>query len=740
MNSYSPTPVLKNPRARLVVFGAVLALWVAVIGGRLAYLQVIRYGALVQYASRQQQRTIDISPKRGIIYDRNGQELAMSLLVDSAYAVPSQVPDQETTAALLASVLGGDAQEILARMKSQRHFAWVARKVDAETADKIRALNLHGIGFHKEPKRFYPKRELAAQILGYVGLDDEALAGIELAFAQELRGTPGTMMISQDARRRWFGRIERQPEAGANVVLTIDEKIQYIAEKEIEQAIENTQAKAATIVIQNPRTGEILALANRPTFNPNLSKEITPAALKDHAVSDVYEPGSVFKTVTYSSALEEHLTRLDEMISCDPGFIMVGGIKIRDAHRLGTISVEQAFAHSSDVGAVKIGLRLGPERLFKHMLSFGFGQQTGIELPGETRGLLKPPKDWAGSSIGAMSIGQEVGVTPLQIISMVSAIANDGIYSAPRIVAGVTSPAQGFQQIVFRPREQRRVVSSLTAAQMRRMMAEVVQLGTAREAQLNGYTAAGKTGTAQQINPATHRYSATDYVASFVGFAPVNNPAVTIAVILDSPQGLHQGGQVSAPIFKRVAEQVLSYLNVAHDAEIKNDPRQALMARSTESKDASRTGSPHAANPAEDDPGSPQGSSPDAAPASAGAEQAKFVSKPAADALLPAAFPISTGAPANSGFGFAGVSVQPVSAAEPVQGQVPPHPPGSLVLEVGGQTVPDFSGKSLRAAIELAEQSGLELSVSGSGMARAQSPAPGARVAPHSKVIVRFGR
>ena len=711
MNSFFPTPILKNPRARLVLFGAALALWAGFIGVRLVHLQVLRYGALVQYAARQQQRSSDISPKRGIIYDRNGQELAMSVLVDSVYAVPAQVSEPDNTAATLAKVLDGNAAEILARIKAQKHFAWVARKVDAETADKIRLLNLRGIGFQKEPKRFYPKRELAAQILGYVGLDDEGLAGIELAFAEELHGTPGKMIISQDARRRWFSRIERQPEAGANIVLTIDEKIQYIAEKEIDKAVEETHSKAATIVIQNPRTGEILALANRPTFNPNVAK-ITPAALKNHAVSDIYEPGSVFKTVTYSSALEERLTRLDEPISCDPGFIVVGGIKIRDAHHIGTVKMEEAFAHSSDVGAVKMGLRLGPERLLKHIQSFGFGQQTGIELPGETRGLVKPLKNWSASSIGAISIGQEVGVTPLQIVSMVSAIANDGIYSAPRIVAGVTSPAQGFQQPVFRPREQRRVISSLTAAQMRRMMEGVVLFGTARRATLNGYTAAGKTGTAQKINPATHRYSATDYVASFVGFAPVNNPAVSIAVILDSPKGLHQGGQVSAPVFKGVAEQVLAYLHVAHDAEIKHDPRRPLLTANADLDDdvTNRVGNLQS----------------ELAEAGA-APPREILAGSTPQALLPAAFT---------------TSAQPVPAEEPAEAPANEiaHPPGSVVVDVGSQPVPDFSGKTLRAAIELAQQSGFELNVFGSGLARAQSPAPGVRLAPHSKVSVRFVR
>jgi len=719
VNSLSAMVSRNGIRARLVLFGGVLCLWVFAIGARLVYLQVFQRDAFVQRAARQQQRSIEVSPQRGIIYDRNGQELAMSVLVDSVYAVPLEIPDQATTASILARVLNSDAEEILARMKSQKNFAWVARKIDAETAERIRALNLRGIGFQKEPKRFYPKRELAAQALGYVGLDDEGLAGVEIAFNEELRGNPGTLMISQDARRRWFGRIERHPDPGANVVLTIDEKIQYIVEKEIDQAVEDTQAKAATIVVQNPRTGEILALANRPTFNPNLSKKITPAALKNHAVSDVYEPGSVFKTVTYSSVLEERLTRLDEVINCDPGFIVVGGIKIRDAHHIGTVTVEHAYAESSDVGAVKMGLRLGPDRLFKYIHAFGFGQQTGIELPGETRGLVKPLKNWSGSSIGAMSIGQEIGVTPLQIVTMVSTIANDGIYTPPRIVAGMTSPTQGFQQVVFRPRDQRRVISSLTAAQMRRMMQDVVLFGTARRALLNGYTAAGKTGTAQKVDPNTHRYSATDYVGSFVGFAPVNTPAISIAVILDSARGLHQGGQVSAPVFKRVAEQVLAYLNVPHDAEIKHDPRQVLLARQADVNDGvtNRVGGLAGPELAE------------AAVARAHEEKPQITT--GQEKLLKAglALPPATVATETS---------QPLAAAATNE---PVHPPGSVVVQVeGGPVVPDFTGKSMRGAIELAQQSGVALNAMGSGIAREQSPPAGTHVAPHATVVVRFAR
>ncbi len=404
---------------------------------------MLHYGEWVQRAQRQQQRTVEISPQRGIIYDRNGQELAMTVQVDSVFAVPSEIPDQKNTATLLANLIGDDPDSVLERMQSQKNFAWIARKVDGETAARIKSLNLRGIYFQKELKRFYPKKALAAQVLGYVGMEDTGLAGIEHLYQGQLNGVKGRVVITMDARRKWFGHMEHPPEPGANVVLTIDEKIQFIAEKELEQAMEETQAVSGTVVVQNPRTGEILALANAPSFNPNLSREITPEKLKNHAVSDVYEPGSVFKTVTYSSVFEEKLARPEEVINCDPGYIMVGGIRIHDSHHIGTVTLEKAYAESSDVGAVKMALRLGPERFYKHIHDYGFGQLTNVELPGETRGLVRNPNRWAASSIGSMAIGQEVGVTPLQVVSMMSSIANDGLYSPPRIVAGVTPPNRG---------------------------------------------------------------------------------------------------------------------------------------------------------------------------------------------------------------------------------------------------------------------------------------------------------
>jgi cell division protein FtsI (penicillin-binding protein 3) len=333
-----------NVKSRLLNFGIFLFVWALIIVARLAYLQVLHYGEWEQRAQRQQQRTVEISPQRGIIYDRNGQELAMTVQVDSVFAVPSEIPDQKTTATMLATLTGDDPDNVLERMQSQRNFAWVARKVDGETAARIRSLNLRGIYFQKELKRFYPKRSLAAQVLGYVGMEDTGLAGIEHYFQGQLNGVKGRVVITMDARRKWFGHMEHPPEPGANVVLTIDEKIQYIAEKELEQAMLDTKSLSGTVVVQNPRTGEILALANSPSFNPNLSREITPEKLKNHAVSDVYEPGSVFKTVTYSSVFEEKLARPEEVINCDPGFIVVGGallqthtrLWIRPTHQCGT--------------------------------------------------------------------------------------------------------------------------------------------------------------------------------------------------------------------------------------------------------------------------------------------------------------------------------------------------------------------------------------------------------------------
>jgi cell division protein FtsI (penicillin-binding protein 3) len=508
------TPSLSPSQKRLYILSGLLAFWMVVICGRLIYLQIFCYGDFVVRAQRQQQRTIEVSPRRGLIYDRNGHALAMSVSVDSVFAVPSEIPDQATTASLLAKILRVDPHELMTRMKSSHAFCWIARKLDPEVSMRVRALNLKGIYFQKESKRFYPKRELAAQTLGFVGVDDEGLGGLERAYDSDLRGKPGKMLISMDARRRWFGRVERQPEAGENLVLTVDEKIQYIAERELEAALEQTRALAGTVVIQNPSTGEILALANRPTFDPNAFHASNPRMMKNRAVSDIYEPGSTFKIVTIAGALEERLTTPNEVIDCQMGAIQIGGMRIRDHKPFGLLSVTQVMAQSSDVGAIKLGLRLGEDRFDHYIRSFGFGKHTGIELPGETRGLTKPVSRWSKVSIGAISMGQEIGVSALQLVSMISTIANDGVYLPPRVVAGKTPPLRDIagadlsrgarlHTVVFHPGEQRRVVSTLTAVEIKKMLESVVLFGTGKKAILDGYTSAGKTGTAQKTDPTT---------------------------------------------------------------------------------------------------------------------------------------------------------------------------------------------------------------------------------------------
>jgi len=711
---------------RLYLLGGLLLLWFVVICLRLVYLQIFCYGDFQQRAERQQQRSINVSAKRGIIYDRQGRELAMSIQVDSAFAVPTEIPDLPNTISLITRITGGDARMVLADCRARKTFCWVARKANAETIDRIRSMNLQGIHFQKESKRFYPKRELAAQVLGYVGTDDDGLSGIEREYNDQLQGKPGRMLISVDARKKWFGRIEKEPEAGDNVVLTIDEKIQYIAERELEQAIKDTHAIAGTVIVQNPRTGEILALANRPTFNPNVKKEIRNEALKNRAVSDIYEPGSTFKLVTISGALQEKLIRPDELLDCQMGSIVINGMRIHDAKPHGLLTVADVLAESSDVGSVKIALRLGEDRFYNYIRAFGFGQQTGIELPGETRGMTKPVNRWSKVSIGAISIGQEIGVSAVQLAALVSTFANDGVRVAPRIVATTTVPQSTPQLVTFHPQNEQRVISPLVAAQMRQMMQRVVLHGTGRRAVLEGYTSAGKTGTGQKVDPATGVYSRTKYNASFAGFAPINNPAVTIAVILDSPVGPHQGGQVSAPVFQRIAQQVLEYLHVGHDLDLPAN-RQVWLAKN-KVKDSDL------------DEGSPDHFGSDLEVAEAGPIDA------------PPATPPPTGKPSAVQGPLVPASLRekepPANAAGPtlsstnVETQASPPSTGTVVLEVeqGGIEVPSFIGKSVRGALETAQDSGLELNPVGSGIAREQSPVAGSHVSAGSRVVVKFGR
>jgi len=738
----TPSNSSLGKNSRLYLLGGMLLLWCLAICGRLVYLQIFRYGSFVKQAEHQQQREIPLSAKRGVIYDRAGHELAMSVLVDSAFAVPSEVKDLPTAVSLITRITGEDHNVVLADCRNHKTFCWVARKADDETIERIKSLNLQGIHFQKEPKRFYPARDLAAQVVGTVGMEDAGQSGIEHEFDDQLRGRAGKMFISVDARRQWFSDVEKQPEAGENLALTIDKNIQYIAEKELDQAIHDTQAIAGTVIVENPHTGEILALANRPTFNPNLRKQITPAALTNRAVSYVYEPGSTFKLVTISAALEEKLTNPDEVFDCQMGSIVYNGMRIRDSKPHGLLPVWGVLAESSDVGAIKIALRLGEDRFYRYIRAYGFGQQTGIELPGETRGLTKPVSRWSKVSIAAISMGQEIGISPLQLTGLVSTFANDGVWVAPRIVTGKVEPQGTPQTVAFHPGASRRVISSYTAAEMRSMMQKVVLEGTGRKAILEGYTSAGKTGTAQKVDPATGAYSKTKYVGSFAGFAPVNNPQIVVAVILDSAVGLHQGGQISAPVFRRVAQQVLEYLHTPHDLPLAPN-RQLLLAQAKMKDKDLEEGTP-------DHPGEPLET------AEVNGDSADSVArKPSAARLqqaqggLSSATAVSTGRVVQAAIRqtepVAAAANQPQPANSPTDaaaGQTTLAATGTVVLDVeqGGIEVPSFVGKTVRGAVETAQDTGLELEAVGSGVARQQSPPAGTHVAAGARVTVQFGR
>jgi cell division protein FtsI (penicillin-binding protein 3) len=559
-----------------------LGAWTAVIAGRLIQLQVLEHDSFLQRARRQQEQTIEISPVRGVLYDRNMRPLAMSVEVESVFASPADITDAEGTAKLLGRALDLNAKSLVKKLEGDGSFAWVKRKVTAHEADRVRELNLQGIHFQKESKRFYPKRELAAHVLGHVGVDDQGLAGIELLYEKAIRGRPGEMLMERDARRRWFGRTGRPPSPGEDVVLTLDEGIQYIVERELDAVMAESRALGASAIVQDPQTGEILALANRPTFNPNAYADAREEAMRNSAVAGIYEPGSTFKIITMAAAFEEGQATPDELIDCQMGSIRVAGHRINDWKAFGILTVEQAFENSSDVCAIKLALRLGDEGMHHYIRKFGFGSLSGIELPGEARGLLAPPERWWKASIGAIAMGQEVGVTPLQMLSAASAIANGGIAVKPSIIRK-NGQRGDFQPIdaggAIMPRESRRIVSVQTAARMQRLMEGVVRNGTAKLAKPAGYTAAGKTGTAQKLDRTTGTYSVRDHVASFVGYTPAEAPMFAIIVVVDSPRGKYHGGDLAAPIFRRIAEQALAYRNVPSE-----EPQPPVLLASRETK------------------------------------------------------------------------------------------------------------------------------------------------------------
>jgi len=563
-------------RLRLMLITLSACLWVLVIMVRLVQLQVLGRAFFERQASRQSERTINLDPRRGAIVDRNGHPLAVSVDAESIYAVPQDIEDAAGTAAALGRALsldGGARKELQALLEKPRAFVWVRRKVDPTVARAVRALQLDGVGLLTENRRYYPQRELAAHVIGYVGLDNTGMSGIEYTFENAIRGHAATVLIRTDARRRALDHKEKPSTEGHTVVLTIDESIQHVVERELERSVQETGSIAGVAVVMDPRTGEILALANRPTFNPNKFGAYPSSRWRNRAVADAYEPGSMFKIITAAAGLEEKVVDPDEMIDCGHGFLEVAGIRINDHKVFDQLSFRDVMAKSSDVGVARVAQRLGRDNFNRYLRHFGFGAATGVELPGESGGLLRPLNRWSALSLPTLSFGQEIGVTALQMTAAVAAVANGGYLMKPTIIRQIED-SEGRVVRAARPTAVRRVLDPATADRLTDILRGVVLKGTGHRAAIPGYAVAGKTGTAQKVEPGG-KYSMVDHVASFVGFVPASRPALVVLVSLDTPKGpANEGGDVAAPLFARIAEPALRRLAVPPD-----DPDRVLRAR-----------------------------------------------------------------------------------------------------------------------------------------------------------------
>ncbi len=676
----APRAVNSHRRALFVALG--LVAWMLLIGGRLVQLQVSQHDDFTARARNQQLSAVETSPTRGQVLDRQGRELARSIETESFYADPRDISDPDGTAKRIAAITGQDRDELSRRLSAaidaKKQFVWITRRVAMESAKKLDAMELKGVFSRKESKRYYPNDSLAAHVLGFVGAEQNGLGGVEQFYNEKISGEAGKVYLERDAERRVFESYEVQPNPGQTVVLTIDQTIQYRTEQALSAAVERAHAKSGTAIVMDPQTGEILALANAPSFDPNQPTKDSTEARANIALQNTYEPGSTFKIVAYSAAIEKGLVRPEDKIDCQMGQITVAGRLIHDHKPFGVLTIADALALSSNVGAIKLGLLVGNESMYDYMKRLGFGSRTGIDLAGESAGQLRALSRWQPSSIGSLAMGQEVAVTPLQMATAYSVLANDGMLVKPHVVRELRAP-NGTVLFQAKP-EARRALKPETTQALRNMLEGVTLHGTARKAQLDGYTAAGKTGTAQKIDPKTHTYSKTKYIGSFVGFAPVKNPAVVIIVVIDEPQGSYHGGDVAAPVFREIAEQILPDLSVSPDIEVKTPPPSIAQA----------------VRPA------PQQVKEDQ-------QQAE-----AREATLPQVASRS----------FRGQTREVVFA----------------VATKRAALMPDLRGQSVRDALRTCQQLGLRLEARGEGHAMRQNPEPGAEVDPGLIVHVDFGR
>lgn len=561
---------------RIRFVGGFFVLFFALVVCRAFYLQVVKRDHLLKLADRQHQKIVPLTPARGTIYDANGSALAVSVEMDSCFAEPKSIANLDEAAARLSPVLGMSKESLLRKLQGNRNFVWLQRRVTPDVAKRVRALDIEGVGFVKETKRFYPNSEVAAHVIGFTGLDPEGLEGIERRYDATILGGTGYLVTERDALGRDValkGTVVQNGAMGHNVVLTLDKNIQYIAEKELAKAVDGSGARAGTAIVMEPHTGRILAMANYPAFNLNAHAAYHPSLWRNRAVADSYEPGSTFKVFLIASALEEKVIRSGDWINCEGGSFAIGGRTIHDTHKYGSLSIPEILKYSSNIGSAKIGSRLGASRLYSYLRNFGFGARTGVDLPGETGGTLRDWNQWYGIDLATVSFGQGVTASSIQLAAAFSAIANGGTLMKPYLVERVID-SEGNVIRSSSAQPVRRVVSEATAKSVARMMEGVaVEGGTGTNAAVEGYRVAGKTGTAQKVDPVTRGYSLTKRTASFIGFVPADRPRLTILVMIDEPKTSPYGGVVAAPAFSSIALQSLCYLKVPPHDIVRSKPK-----------------------------------------------------------------------------------------------------------------------------------------------------------------------
>ena len=691
---------------RHVIVGLILLVWMCAIIWRLVHLQVTRHEELSQRAAGQRQQEIKLAPPRGEIVDRNGNVLAQSVIGKTVHADPRMIKaskqNVEQIARVLADALGEkDYKPLIQELsRDDRNFVRLRRRLDPEKASAVEnAIEKHkmiGVGLQDEPIRVYPNRSLAAHVIGYVNADEQGQDGLELVKEKSLKGSGGSVVLENDALGRAFDRQDDPVRAGAKIVTTIDIGLQHQVEAFLNAAWKETHSKSASAVVMDLQNGEILSLATFPTFDPNVrptatrpaARELEMAARRNRVITDYYEPGSVFKIVTYAAALEEGLVTPQEKVNCLNGRIELFGRVIGD-HVSGWLTASEALAKSSNVGAIQLALKVsrkfGDERLVEYMHRYGFGRRTHIDLPGEIPGVVHPAKNWSKTSIGSVAIGQEVGVTVLQMVAAMAAIGNGGMWVQPHVVREIVGPDD---QVIYSAQpELRRVVREKTAHDLAGMLEQVVVAGTARHTvKLTGYTAAGKTGTPQKVDPVTRRYSNTKFMPTFAGFVPASNPRFAIIVVLDEPVGLHQGGQVSAPVFARIAESALLDYGISPDSPEFRQSIDVLVATLREQLDRSVLGEPDSEQT-------------DVAARTGASDLARTVSLNVTDSS----------------------PVRRTPAPEVVRG-----------------IMPDFTGRSAGEVAKICLRLDLRANLVGKGLARKQSPAAGERIQPGDICRVEF--